>query len=75
MHLSDIFTVSINIAGNGGVNVPCGLGKDTGLPVGVQLICPQFKDVNMFRCGRRFGGCRTDVAHCPGVCLRQVNSA
>ena len=49
MHLSDIFTVSINIAGNGGMNVPCGLGKDTGLPVGVQLICPQFKDVNMFR--------------------------
>lgn len=27
MHLSDIFTVSINIAGNGGMNVPCGLGR------------------------------------------------
>ena len=49
MHLSDIFTVSINIAGNGGMNVPCGLGSDTGLPVGVQLIAPQFKDENMFR--------------------------
>lgn len=51
MHLSDIFTVSINIAGNGGMNVPCGLGSETGLPVGVQLVCPQFKDVNMFRAG------------------------
>ena len=49
MHLSDIFTVSINIAGNGGMSVPCGLGADTGLPVGVQLIAPQFKDENMFR--------------------------
>ncbi len=49
MHLSDIFTVSINIAGNGGMSVPCGLGADSGLPVGVQLIAPQFKDENMFR--------------------------
>ncbi len=49
MHLSDIFTVSINIAGNGGMSVPVGLGADSGLPVGVQLVCPQFKDENMFR--------------------------
>ena len=49
MHLSDVFTVSINIVGNGGMSVPCGLGGDTGLPVGVQLIAPQFKDENMFR--------------------------
>ncbi len=49
MHLSDIFTVSINIAGNGGMSVPCGLGAESGLPIGVQLVSPQFKDVNMFR--------------------------
>lgn len=49
MHLSDIFTVSINIAGNGGMSVPVGLGAESGLPVGVQLVCPQFKDLNMFR--------------------------
>ncbi|MBQ9691106.1 MAG: Asp-tRNA(Asn)/Glu-tRNA(Gln) amidotransferase subunit GatA [Eggerthellaceae bacterium] len=49
MHLSDIFTVSINIAGNGGMSMPCGLGSQTGLPVGVQLIAPQFKDENMFQ--------------------------
>lgn len=49
MYLSDIFTISINIAGNGGMNVPLGLGKDTGLPVGAQLICPWFKDENMLR--------------------------
>ncbi len=49
MHLSDIFTVSINIAGNGGMSVPCGLGSESGMPIGVQLVSPQFKDVNMFR--------------------------
>ena len=49
MYLSDMFTISINIAGNGGMNVPVGLGADSGLPVGVQLICPAFKDANMIR--------------------------
>lgn len=51
MYLSDIFTVPINIAGNGGMTVPVGLGADTGLPVGVQIIAPQFKDANMLRVG------------------------
>ena len=49
MYLSDMFTISINIAGNGGLSLPAGLGADTDLPVGVQLIAPQFKDENMLR--------------------------
>ena len=49
MHLSDIFTISINIAGNGGMSMPLGLGSDSGLPVSAQLICPWFKDENMLR--------------------------
>lgn len=49
MYLSDMFTISINIAGNGGMSLPVGLGFDSGLPVGAQLISPQFKDENMFR--------------------------
>ena len=49
MYLSDMFTISLNIAGNGGMSMPCGLGADTGLPVGVQLQAPQFRDENMFR--------------------------
>ncbi len=48
MYLSDMFTISINIAGNGGMSVPCGLGTETGLPIGVQVISPAFKDENMF---------------------------
>ncbi len=49
MYLSDMFTISINIAGNGGMSMPVGVGADTGLPIGVQLICPAFKDENMLR--------------------------
>ena len=49
MYLSDMFTISINIAGNGGMSMPVGLGADTNLPVGAQIIAPQFKDENMFR--------------------------
>ena len=49
MYLSDMFTISINIAGNGGMSLPAGLGADTGLPVGVQLVSPQFKDQSMLR--------------------------
>ena len=49
MYLSDMFTISINIAGNGGMSMPVGLGADSGMPVGVQLITPAFKDENMLR--------------------------
>lgn len=49
MYLSDMFTISINIAGNGGMSFPVGFGEDTNLPVGAQLIAPAFKDENMLR--------------------------
>lgn len=49
MYLSDMFTVSANIAGNGGMSMPIGLGAETHLPLGVQLIAPAFEDENMLR--------------------------
>ena len=44
MYLSDLYTISINIAGNGGVSVPLGLGADSGLPTSAQLVGPAFQD-------------------------------
>lgn len=44
MYLSDMFTISINIAGNGGITVPCGLGATSGMPVAVQLVGRAFDD-------------------------------
>ncbi len=49
MYLSDMYTISINIAGNGGMSMPIGLGAQTNLPVGAQIISPAFKDENMIR--------------------------
>lgn len=37
MYLSDIYTVSVNLAGLPGISIPCGRDKK-GLPIGVQLI-------------------------------------
>lgn len=49
MYLADMFTISINIAGNGGMSFPVGLGETSGMPVGAQIIAPAFKDANMLR--------------------------
>ena len=49
MYLSDMYTISLNIAGNGGMSMPVGLGADSGMPVGAQIITPAFKDENMIR--------------------------
>ena len=49
MYLSDVFTVPINIAGNGGISVPLGLGADSGLPVAAQLVAPSFGDAALIR--------------------------
>ncbi len=37
MYLSDIYTVSANLAGVPGIRIPCGLSSD-GLPIGTQLV-------------------------------------
>ena len=37
MYLSDIFTISCNLAGIPGISIPCGFSKD-GLPIGLQML-------------------------------------
>ncbi len=37
MYLSDIYTVSVNLAGLPGISIPCGF-DDKGLPIGAQLV-------------------------------------
>lgn len=41
MYLSDIFTISVNLAGIPGISVPCGLSR-AGLPIGLQILGPPF---------------------------------
>lgn len=52
MYLSDLFTISINIVGNGGVSVPVGLGADSGLPVAAQLVGRPFDDARLLSFAR-----------------------
>ena len=47
MYLSDIFTVTANLAGVPAVSVP--IGRVDGLPVGGQLIAPHFEEQRLFR--------------------------
>ena len=52
MYASDMFTISNNIAGNGGISVPLGLGTESHLPVSVQLQGPAFSDRKLLRFAR-----------------------
>ena len=52
MYLSDMYTIAINIAGNGGISVPTGLGAQSGLPVSCQLVGPAFKDRRLLALAR-----------------------
>jgi len=48
MYLSDIYTVSVNLAGLPAVSLPCGLDKK-GLPIGLQLIGKHFGEKEIIR--------------------------
>lgn len=48
MYLSDIYTVSVNLAGVPGISIPCGKNGQ-GLPIGVQLVGRPFDEANLLR--------------------------
>jgi aspartyl-tRNA(Asn)/glutamyl-tRNA(Gln) amidotransferase subunit A len=48
MYLSDIYTISANLAGIPGISVPCGLSA-AGLPIGVQILGPAMGEVTLLQ--------------------------
>lgn len=52
MYLSDIYTISLNLAGLPGMSVPCGFVNN--LPVGFQLIGQAFDEYTLFRVGKAY---------------------
>ena len=53
MYLSDIYTVSVNLAGLPGLSMPCGF-DDKGLPIGAQLIGPHFGEGRLLNAAHAF---------------------
>ena len=49
MYLSDIFTISCNLAGICGISVPCGFTKSPKLPIGLQLLGKPFGEETILR--------------------------
>ena len=52
MYLSDIYTMSVNLAGLPALSVPCGLSD--GRPVGLQFIGPLFREDTVLAAGHLY---------------------
>ena len=60
MYLSDVYTISTNLAGLPGISVPCGF-SGSGLPIGVQLIGKAFEESSLLQIAHAY-----DRAHLHG---------
>ena len=49
MYLSDIFTISCNLAGVCGISLPCGFTKSPKLPIGLQLLGKPFGEETLLK--------------------------
>ena len=50
-YLMDAYTLSLNLAGLPGLSLPVGLGAESGMPVGLQLIGPAFGEARLLGIG------------------------
>ncbi|PIQ90407.1 MAG: Asp-tRNA(Asn)/Glu-tRNA(Gln) amidotransferase GatCAB subunit A [Candidatus Omnitrophica bacterium CG11_big_fil_rev_8_21_14_0_20_41_12] len=53
MYLSDIYTISVNLAGIPAISIPCGFTK-AGLPIGLQIMAKPFDEEMLFRVAHAF---------------------
>jgi aspartyl-tRNA(Asn)/glutamyl-tRNA(Gln) amidotransferase subunit A len=63
MYLCDVLTLGGNLAGLPGISVPCGTSQ--GLPVGLQVLAPQWREDVAFRVARAYevaSGVKAEVA-------------
>jgi len=52
MYLNDIYTIGANLAGLPAISVPCGFAA--GLPVGMQIVGPQFGEARLLNVAHRY---------------------
>ena len=53
MYLTDIATISCNLAGLPGISVPAGFDSD-GMPIGLQILAPQLQESRLFNFAYKF---------------------
>jgi len=53
MYLSDVYTISANLAGLPAMSIPCGLSPE-GCPIGLQIISPVLQEAEMLAVAKRF---------------------
>jgi aspartyl-tRNA(Asn)/glutamyl-tRNA(Gln) amidotransferase subunit A len=53
MYLSDIYTISVNLAGLPALSLPCGFDAD-GLPIGLQIIGKHFDELTILRAAYQY---------------------
>lgn len=53
MYLTDIATISANLAGIPGISVPAGFDS-TGMPIGLQILAPQLAESKLFNASYKF---------------------
>ena len=53
MYLTDIATISANLAGIPGMSIPAGFDKD-GMPIGLQILAPQLAEAKLFNVAHKF---------------------
>ena len=57
MYLMDACTLSLNLAGLPGLSLPVGLGGESNMPVGMQLIGPAFGEAKLLAMGQALEKC------------------
>lgn len=53
MYLSDVYTISANLAGLPAMSIPCGISSE-GCPIGMQIISPVLKEAEMLAVAKQF---------------------
>jgi aspartyl-tRNA(Asn)/glutamyl-tRNA(Gln) amidotransferase subunit A len=67
MYLSDIFTISCNLAGICGISIPCGFTRNPALPIGLQLLGKPFGEETLLRIAHAFEQNTDWRSHRPSV--------
>ena len=72
MYLSDVFTLSCNLAGICGISLPCGFDNN-GLPIGLQIMGPAFGEETLLRVAHTYEQATEWHTRKPQVPVEQVS--